>query len=79
LVLFLILWIFSKKPRPLKSISALFLIFYGIFRFAVEFVRTPDEHLGYLAFDWVTMGQVLSFPMIVYGFYLLYSAYKKIG
>jgi phosphatidylglycerol:prolipoprotein diacylglycerol transferase len=77
LVLFLILWIFSKKPRPLKSISALFLIFYGIFRFAVEFVRTPDEHLGYLAFDWVTMGQVLSFPMIVYGFYLLYSAYKK--
>ena len=77
LVLFLILWIFSRKSRPLKSVSALFLIFYGIFRFLVEFVRTPDEHIGYIAFDWLTMGQILSFPMVIYGFYLLFVAYKK--
>jgi phosphatidylglycerol:prolipoprotein diacylglycerol transferase len=76
LVLFIILWVFSRKHRPLQSVSALFLIFYGVFRFMVEFVRTPDAHLGYLAFDWLTMGQVLSAPMIVYGCYLLYSAYN---
>ena len=76
-VLFAILWVFSKKPRPLKSISALFLIFYGIFRFMIEFVRVPDEHLGYLAFNWLTMGQILSFPMVIYGLFLLKQAYKK--
>lgn len=77
LVLFVILWVFSKKNRPLQSVSALFLIFYGIFRFTIEFVRTPDPQLGYLAFDWLTMGQILSFPMVIYGLYLLRVAYKK--
>lgn len=77
LVLFFILWIFSKKPRPLRSISALFLIFYGSFRFIIEFVRTPDPQLGYLAFNWLTMGQILSAPMIIYGLYLLYISYFK--
>ena len=75
LVLFVILWVFSSKPRPLMSVSALFLIFYGLFRFIVEFVRVPDEQLGYLAFDWLTMGQVLSIPMIILGCCLLYKAY----
>ena len=77
LVLFVILWMFSKKSRPLMSISALFLIFYGIFRFIIEFVRLPDAHIGYLAFDWLTMGQILSAPMIIFGFYLLNRSYKK--
>lgn len=75
LVLFLILWIFSQKPRPTMSVSALFLIFYGVFRFVVEFVRVPDVQLGYLAFGWLTMGQLLTIPMILFGILLL----SKVG
>ena len=74
LALFLILWIFSKKTRPKMSVSAMFLIFYGLFRFIIEFVRVPDIQIGYLAYDWLTMGQLLSLPMIVLGFYLLYKS-----
>ena len=77
LVLFIILWIFSNKSRPLMSVSALFLIFYGIFRFIIEFVRVPDVQLGYLAFDWLTMGQLLSLPMVVLGIYLLFKAKEQ--
>jgi phosphatidylglycerol:prolipoprotein diacylglycerol transferase len=71
LVLFVILWLYSHKPRPTMAVSGLFLLGYGVFRFGVEFVRVPDAHLGYLALDWVTMGQVLSAPMIVFGIVLL--------
>ena len=77
LVLFFILWFASQKPRASMTISSLFLIFYGIFRFAVEFVRLPDAHIGYLAFGWLTMGQLLSAPMIGLGLYLLYRANKQ--
>ena len=77
IVLFIILWLFSRKPRPTMSVSALFLLCYGIFRFSVEFVREPDRHIGYLAFDWVTMGQVLSLPMILLGLVLLALAYSR--
>lgn len=70
LVLFVMLWIYSAKPRPYGRVSGLFLIGYGIFRSAVEFVREPDSHLRYLAFDWLTMGMVLSLPMIVFGLWL---------
>jgi phosphatidylglycerol:prolipoprotein diacylglycerol transferase len=55
----------------------LFLICYGIFRFGIEFVRVPDENRGYLLFDWVTMGQILSTPMIVVGAILMVIAYRK--
>ena len=71
IVLFAILWWFSRAPRPLRTISGLFLLGYGAMRFAVEFVRVPDSHLGYLAFDWLTMGQILSTPMIVGGALLM--------
>jgi phosphatidylglycerol:prolipoprotein diacylglycerol transferase len=71
LVLFVVLWVFSKKPRPAMATSALFLILYGLFRFIIEFVRVPDIQLGYLAFGWLTMGQILSLPMIILGVYLL--------
>ena len=57
--------------------SGLFLLCYGIFRFAVEFVREPDAQLGYLAFGWVTMGQVLSLPMILLGAGMLWWAYRR--
>lgn len=69
--LFIILWIYARKPRPLGAISGLFLLSYGVFRFLVEFVREADAHLGYLAFNWLTMGQVLSLPMIAAGAALL--------
>ncbi len=77
LVLFLILWFYSRKPRPLMAVSGLFLIGYGCFRFIVEFVRIPDEHLGYLALDWLTMGQILSTPMIILGIILMVLAHRN--
>ena len=76
-VLFVILWLYGRKPRPMAAMSGLFLVCYGVFRFLVEFVREPDVQLGYLAFDWVTMGQILSLPMILFGGWLLWRAYKK--
>jgi len=69
-VLFVILWWFSSKPRPRGQVSALFLIGYGSFRFLVEFTRQPDAFLGYLALG-LTMGQWLSLPMIAAGIALL--------
>ncbi len=75
--LFLILWLFSSKARPMMAVSGLFLSGYGIFRFTIEFVRVPDVQLGYLAFDWITMGQLLSLPMILFGILLLGLAYRR--
>ncbi len=78
-VLFSILWLFSNKKPQVMATSSLFLIFYGIFRFIIEFVRAPDSHIGYLAFDWLTMGQLLSIPMIFIGIYLLIKSYRLEG
>lgn len=77
LVLFLILFIFSMKPRPRYAVSGLFLFFYGLFRFSVEFVREPDAHVGFDLFGWVSRGQLLSLPMIVAGLVLFYIAYRN--
>jgi len=76
LVMFVILWWFSSKSPPRRAVSGLFAVLYGVFRFLIEFVRMPDAHLGYLAWGWVTMGQVLSLPLIGLGIYLLWSAYR---
>jgi phosphatidylglycerol---prolipoprotein diacylglyceryl transferase len=76
-VLFLILWIFSARQRPRMAVSGLFLLCYGVFRFCIELVRMPDIQLGYLAFGWVTMGQILSAPMILFGVLLLFMAYRR--
>ncbi len=76
LALFVIVWVYSRHPRPIMAVSGVFLTGYGVFRFLVEFVRVPDEHIGYLAFDWVTMGQVLSTPMIIAGVILVWLAYR---
>jgi phosphatidylglycerol:prolipoprotein diacylglycerol transferase len=75
-VLFAILWVYSSKPRPYLAVSGMFLLFYGIFRFFVEFYRIPDAHLDYLALGWVTMGQILSAPMILIGLILVVMAYR---
>lgn len=75
--LFAILWWFSKKPRPMMAVSGLFLIGYSSFRSFAEFFRTPDAHLGFLAFDWLTMGQLLSIPMFIAGIVLMILAYRN--
>lgn len=66
LALFVLVWWFSKKPRPAGQVSALFLLGYGVFRFVAEFARQPDDYLGLLALN-MSMGQWLSLPMIVLG------------
>jgi phosphatidylglycerol:prolipoprotein diacylglycerol transferase len=78
-LLFLILWLYSSKPRPRMAVSGVFLIGYGSFRFTTEFFRTPDAHLGFVAFDWLTMGQLLSMPMILFGVLLYWLALKNAG
>jgi len=77
LVLFLLMWWFTATPRPRFASSGLFLLGYGVFRFGVEFIRVPDENRGYLLFDWMTMGQILSTPMIIGGVILLVLAYRR--
>lgn len=77
LVLFVILWLFSARERPRMAVSGLFLLCYGVFRFFVEFYRVPDADKGYILFGWVTMGQILSAPMIIGGIVVLALAYRN--
>ncbi|MGH1439275.1 MAG: prolipoprotein diacylglyceryl transferase [Cellvibrionaceae bacterium] len=77
IVLFAIVYWFARKPRPRLAISALFVMVYGICRFAVEFVREPDAHLQDLTFGWMTRGQILTIPMILIGLGVLIWAYTK--
>ena len=74
--LFVILWLYSAKPRPLGAVSGMFLIGYGLFRFVVEFTREPDYFLGLLALN-LSMGQWLSLPMILGGIWMIYWSYRK--
>ncbi len=76
LVLFLILWFFSRKPKPLGAVSGLFLLGYGFFRFSLEFFREPDIQIG-LFWERLTEGQLLSLPMILFGVIMLAIAYKR--
>ena len=74
--LFLILWFYSARNPPRMAVSGVFALGYGVFRFLVEFVRLPDAHIGYLAFGWLTMGQLLSLPLVLLGLVLLWLAYR---
>jgi phosphatidylglycerol:prolipoprotein diacylglycerol transferase len=74
-VLFFVLWFFSQKPRPRGTVLGLFLLLYGCLRFGVEFFRQPDPQVGFVALDFLTMGQILSLPMIAAGIYLFF--YRK--
>ena len=76
IALFLILWTFSSRPRPLGAVSALFLIGYGTFRFFVEYTREPDSFLGLLAMGF-SMGQWLSIPMVIAGIVMMVWAYRR--
>ena len=78
-LLFIVLFALSRKvpPRPRGTFIGVFLVLYGVFRFLIEFVRQPDVQLGYLWGDWLTMGQLLSAPLIVAGIAILVFAYRK--
>lgn len=77
LVLFAILFWYTRKPRPAWAPTALFLLLYGLFRFMVEFVREPDAHIGFDLFGWMSRGQILSLPMMLAGVILLVWAYRR--
>jgi phosphatidylglycerol:prolipoprotein diacylglycerol transferase len=72
LTMFVILWWYSRKPRPRYAVSGLFALLYGCFRILVEFVRVPDEQIGYLfGTGWITEGMLLSLPLVALGLILL--------
>ena len=75
--MFALLWWYSSKPRPRYAVSGLFALLYGCFRFLVEFVRVPDAKPGYIAFGWLTMGQLLSVPLILLGLYWLWRSHSS--
>jgi len=75
-VMFVLLWWLSSTPRPRMLVSGMFALLYGVFRFLVEFVRMPDAHIGYLAGGWLTMGQVLSLPLLALGLILVVLALR---
>ena len=77
LVMFALLVWYSRKPRPRYAVTGLFALLYGSFRFLVEFVREPDVQLGYLAFGWLTMGQVLSLPLILLGLFWCWKSHSS--
>jgi phosphatidylglycerol:prolipoprotein diacylglycerol transferase len=77
--LFVILWWYSARPRPAGSVGGLFLLGYGVFRFVVEFAREPDAHLGFVALQWMSMGQILCLPMIALGGGLMWWGHARQG
>ncbi len=76
-VMFAVLWWYTSKPRFRLAPAGLFLALYGLFRFLVEFVRVPDANMGYYAFGWLTMGQILSLPVLAAGLAMLAFAYTR--
>ena len=76
-LMFALLWWYSSRPRPRMAVSGLFLLLYGCFRSLIELVREPDGQLGFVAFEWLTMGQLLSVPMVLAGALLMLVAYRR--
>ena len=76
LVLFVVLWTFSRKSRPLGMVTGLFIAAYAVARIIAEFFRVPDAHIGYVAFGWLTQGQILSVPMFLLGIALMLWGYR---
>ncbi len=77
LLSFLVVWWYTRRPRPRLAPTGLFLIMYGCGRFSVEWVRLPDANIGYLAGNWLTMGMLLTTPMIFIGAGLMIYAYRR--
>jgi phosphatidylglycerol:prolipoprotein diacylglycerol transferase len=78
LLLFVVLWWYAGRQRPMGAVSGLFLVGYGAFRFIAEYAREPDNFLGFLA-GGLTMGQWLSLPMFLGGLLLMLMAYRRAG
>lgn len=76
-LLFVVLVLFSRQPRPTWSVAGLFLLGYGLLRSLAEFFREPDAHIGFQAFGWLTRGQLLSVPMMLIGALLMIWAYQR--
>ncbi len=70
IALFILVWCYASKPRATGRVSAVFLMGYAGCRLIAECFREPDPQLGYIAFNWLTMGQLLSIPMLLFGFWL---------
>jgi phosphatidylglycerol---prolipoprotein diacylglyceryl transferase len=82
LVLFIVLFWFSAKPRPRGTVCGLFLLLYAVFRSVIENFRQPDADIGFDLFGFITRGQLLSLPMFMLGAGLLIHAYffnKKVS
>ncbi|OGV47321.1 MAG: prolipoprotein diacylglyceryl transferase [Legionellales bacterium RIFCSPHIGHO2_12_FULL_42_9] len=70
IVLFIVVWCYASQPRPAGQVTGVFLIGYALCRVFIEFFREPDPQIGYLAWNWLTMGQLLSLPLLILGFWL---------
>jgi phosphatidylglycerol:prolipoprotein diacylglycerol transferase len=79
LALFILLAVYSRRPRPTAAVSGLFLVGYGCFRFMAEFFREPDDHIGFIIGEWLTMGMLLSLPMVLAGIVIMVFAYISRG
>jgi len=71
-VLFVLLWVYSARPRPAGAVGGLFLFGYGLFRIIAELFREPDAHIGFIAWGSLTMGQLLSLPLLIVGIVLMW-------
>jgi len=76
IILYIIMWIYTKKLHPQGAVSGLFLLSYGIIRFFCEFYRAPDSHIGFML-NKFTMGQLLSIPMIIIGCVMMLWTHKR--
>ena len=76
-MLFVLVYAFSRRPRPTWSVAGLFLVGYGLLRFIAEFFREPDAHIGFQAFGWLTRGQLLCLPMLALGAVFMIYAYRR--
>lgn len=76
LLMFILLWLFSRKPRPRMAVGGMFALLYGSARFFTEFFRTPDYEVHFFGIS-ISAGQMLSIPLIVVGFIMLALAYRK--
>ncbi|MEE8079768.1 MAG: prolipoprotein diacylglyceryl transferase [Pseudomonadales bacterium] len=77
LILFGVVWLVASSPRKAGVVSGVFVATYGALRFCTEYFRQPDSHLGFIAFDWLTMGQLLSLPMLIVGILILCVALRS--
>ncbi|MFT7218747.1 MAG: phosphatidylglycerol:prolipoprotein diacylglycerol transferase [Candidatus Azotimanducaceae bacterium] len=76
-VLFGLMWLYASKPRPIMAVSGMFLLGYGSLRLVSEMFREPDQHIGFVLFDSVTTGQMLSLPMALIGVGFITLSYLR--